>query len=149
MSARYQQLENTARRWMNELWTKHDFSNFDALHHPNFQDMSPAGRDSDREAYRLGIQDLFTIFPDFAAIIEDLVVDESKGKVAIRWSAQATHLGDFMGLPATGRALFFQGLEIIAIDAAGLIVERWGEWDGISLLQQITAEGNNQDVRSQ
>lgn len=138
-SPRRQQLRNTALRWMNEIWTKHDFSNFDTIHHSNFQDLSPAGRRSDRDEYRKGIEDLLTVFPDFTTFVEDLVIDEIQGKVAIRWSASGHHTGVFLGIESTNRSIFFQGIEIITIDPQGFITERWGEWDGISLLQQLTA----------
>ena len=146
-SSRYQQLADTAQRWMNEIWTKHDFSNFDSLHHPNFQDLSPAGRNSSREEYRKGIEELYLVFPDFSAFVEDLVIDELRDKVSIRWSATGHHRGDFLGIKPTHQSIFFQGIEIIAIDNQGLITERWGEWDGLSLLQQLTTEkGDNNDV---
>jgi predicted ester cyclase len=140
MSTRYRQLETVARDWMNEIWVKRDLNRFDEFHHPDFQDMSPAGRGSDRQSYRQGIEEIFKIFPDFLAIIEDLVVDETKSKVAIRWSANATQHGDFFGLKASRRGIYFQGIEIIAIDEHGQILERWGEWDGLSILEQITRE---------
>ncbi len=35
-----------------------------------------------------------------------------------------------------GRTVRFKGIEIIRI-RDGLIVERWGEWDGIDLLEQL------------
>jgi predicted ester cyclase len=147
ISPRYQQLADTAKRWMNEIWTKHDFSNFDILHHEDFQDLSPAGRNSTREEYHKGIEELFAVFPDFSATVEDLVVDEFRGKVSVRWSASAVHQGKFLGIKPTYQTIFFQGIEIIAIDQQGFITERWGEWDGLSLLQQLTTKiGDSSDV---
>ncbi len=138
MSTRYQQLENVARNWMTSIWVKKDFASFHKFHHPNFQDMSPAGRDSNRQAYEDGIEEFFKIFPNFTAFIEDIVVDEQKGRVAFRWSASASQQNEFYGLKPTGRTIFFSGLEILAVDMDGLITERWGEWDGLSILEQMT-----------
>ncbi|OJX37977.1 MAG: hypothetical protein BGO78_08010 [Chloroflexi bacterium 44-23] len=138
MSARYKQLEDVARDWMNTIWTKKEFGQFSKFHHPQMTDMSPAGRDSNREAYEESIQALFQTFPNFTAFVEDIIVDELKGKSAIRWSASASQHGDFYGLKPTGKAIFFTGIEILAIDQDGLITERWGEWDGLSILEQIT-----------
>ncbi|PKN85218.1 MAG: hypothetical protein CVU46_11835 [Chloroflexi bacterium HGW-Chloroflexi-8] len=140
MTIRYEQLETIARRWMNEIWGKRDLTNFNDFHHPDFQDMSPADRGTNRESFRQGIEETFKIFPDFLAFVEDLVIDETKGKVAIRWSANATHFGDFFGLKPTNRMINFQGIEILSIDEVGQIIERWGEWDGLSILEQITRE---------
>ncbi len=138
MTERYQQLENVARDWMNTIWVKKDFRQFEKFHHPNLIDMSPAGRDSSRAAYEQGIRDLFQTFPNFTAFVEDIVVDEHKSKAAIRWSASASQQGDFYGLKPTGKAIFFTGIEILVIDNKGLITERWGEWDGLSILEQMT-----------
>jgi len=139
----YQQLEQTARLWMNEIWIKRDYSKFDQIHHPDFRDLSPAGRESDRLSYRKGIEEFYTFFPDFVAFVEDLVVDTSKRKVAIRWSANATHRGKFFGLEPTFRRIFFQGIEIITINDQEQIIERWGEWDGLSIFEQMTKENGN------
>ena len=77
-------------------------------------------------------------FIDIEAGPAQKAVDELKGKSAIRWSASASQHGDFYGLKPTGKAIFFTGIEILAIDQDGLITERWGEWDGLSILEQIT-----------
>lgn len=138
MNSRYQQLEKVAREWMNVIWVKKNLEQFDNFHHPMLSDMSPAGRDSTRQAYEDGIRDLFRIFPNFSAFIEDLIIDEIRGKVAIRWTASAKQVLDFYGLKPSGRTIFFSGIDIIAIDSAGLITERWGEWDGLSILEQVT-----------
>jgi len=144
----YQQLEQVARNWMNEIWIKQDLSKFDQIHHPDFRDLSPAGRESDRNSYRLGIEEFYTFFPDFKAFVEDIVIDTMKSKVSIRWSANATHRGKIFGLEPTFRNIFFQGIEIITINDQGQITERWGEWDGLSILEQITREDGNAHDKS-
>lgn len=123
---------------MQEIWADRRLGTFDELHAADFVDHSPAGRGSDRAAYRAGIEELFTAFPDFTATTDDLVVDEVEGKVAIRWSAVGTHRGGFLGCPPSGRRVTFRGIEIIRIQN-GRIVERWGEWDGIDLVEQLRA----------
>ena len=56
--------------------------------------------------------------------------------MAVRWAARGTHRGPYLGAAPTGRTVSFKGIEIIRIED-GLIVERWGEWDGIDLLDQL------------
>ncbi len=131
----------TARIWMETIWSRRDLTRFEELHAPHFVDHSPSGRRSDRESYKLGIVELFEAFPDFRATTEDLIADCEAGRVAIRWSAAATHLGPFMGRPASGLIVDFRGIEVIQIDG-GRLVERWGEWDGIGLLEQISRAAN-------
>ncbi len=130
------QLRAIARRWIAEGWRKGNADIVDELHSPNFVDHSPSGRTPDREGFKQGIRELFAAFPGFRGVIEDLVVDAASSKVAIRWSAAGTHRGAFMRVEPAGRSITFTGIEIIRIEN-GLIVERWGEWDGIDLLKQL------------
>lgn len=130
------ELISIAKRWMQEIWAKRNLATFDELHAVGFLDRSPDGRGTDRVAYRAGIEELFVAFPDFTASTEDLVVDEASGKVAIRWSAVGTHRAEFLAYPATGRRITFRGIEIIRIQG-GKIIERWGEWDGLDLAEQL------------
>ncbi|MBI4860628.1 MAG: ester cyclase [Candidatus Riflebacteria bacterium] len=138
MSRARHDLASVAERWMREIWAQRNLASFDELHAPDFFDRSPSGRGSDRNAYRAGLEELFTAFPDFEASTEDLVVDEANSKVAVRWTAVGTHRGEFLGCPPTGRHITFRGIEILRIEK-GMIVERWGEWDGLDLVQQLRA----------
>jgi steroid delta-isomerase-like uncharacterized protein len=131
-----QQLEGIARRWIEEGWQRGRVAMVDELHSPDFVDHDAAGRAPDRAGFKQGIADLYDGFPDLYTEIEDLVVDPDRSSVAVRWSATGTHRGSFMGLPPTGNRVSFKGIEIIRI-RGGRIVERWGEWDGIDLLQQL------------
>ena len=135
-----EQLVAVARRWMAEVWQQGNVAAIDNLHAPSFVDSSPAGRPADREGYKAGVAELYSAFPDFYALIEDLVVDAPAGKVAIRWSATASHRGVFMGVLPTGRSITCRGIDILRVDDQTLrIVERWGEWDGVDLLGQLGA----------
>ncbi|MBA2434956.1 MAG: ester cyclase [Chthoniobacterales bacterium] len=99
-------------------------------------DRSPAGRGSDRRSYRQSIVELFKAFPDWEAITEDLVVDATTSRVAVRWTATGTHRGQFLGFPPSCKRITFRGIEIVRIEGSQ-IIERWGEWNGLELLQQL------------
>ena len=129
-----------AGRWMEEGWQKGDAEAVIGLCSPGFVDHDPADRKPNREGHAEGIRQLYGAFPDFHAVIEDRVVDVAAGRVTVRWSATGTHRGTFLGAPPTGRLIAFKGIEIIRIEG-GLIAERWGEWDGISLLEQMGPPG--------
>jgi predicted ester cyclase len=60
-----------------------------------------------------------------------------QSKVAIRWSGTGTHHGTFLGCPLTERVIRFVGIDIIRVQD-GKIVERWGEWDGLALVEQMS-----------
>ena len=129
-------LKKTAVRWMDEVWQKRRVDAVDELHTPDFVDRSPAGRSPDNRGFKEGLIRLYRAFPDFYATTEDLVIDVSEGKVALRWSAVGTHKGEYMGAPPTGKSIIFRGIEILRIEN-DRIAERWGEWDAIDLMVQL------------
>ncbi len=138
MASNYAELVQLAKRWIEEGWRQGNAAMVDELHSADFVDRASAGRAADREGFKQGIISLYQAFPDFRAQVEDLVVDEARQMVAVRWTALGTHQGKYMGAQPTGRQIRFQGIEIIRV-ADGKIAERWGEWDGIALMEQLKA----------
>ena len=135
---KYAELKWAANRWMDVIWAERNLDAFDLIHSPDFVDRSPAERGADGASYKRSIQELFSAFPDFYATVKDLVVDAEENKVAIRWRAEGSHKGEFMGVAATGKKIIFNGIEIIRLKDA-MLVERWGEWDGLQIAEQLKA----------
>ena len=77
------------------------------------------------------------VFPDLTLNCDDIV--PSGDKVAVRWTATGTHEGDQLGVPATHRKVTLTGIDIVRI-ANGRIVERWGEGNGLEMMQQIAPQ---------
>ena len=138
MPSDYAELTQLARRWIEEGWQQGNAAMVDELHSADFVDRASAGRATDREGFKQGLVDLYKAFPDFHAVIEDLVVDETHQMVTVRWSAHGMHRDTYMGMAPTGRDIRFRGIEIIRVED-GRIAERWGEWDGIDLVEQLRA----------
>jgi steroid delta-isomerase-like uncharacterized protein len=122
------ELELIARQWISLWCTPVDWVLFDSLHAGCFEDCSPAGRKSSKEAFADGLAGLIAAFPDLHTDVEDLVVDDKAGRVAVRWSATGTNQRAFRGRGPTGKQTPITGIEIIEI-ADRRIVRRWGEWD--------------------
>ncbi len=122
------ELESTARRWISLWCTPVDWDLFDRLHSPDFEDHSAAGRPSTKEAFAAALAELVRVFPDLKTTVDDLVVDEATGRVAVRWSAEGTNRATFLGRGPTGKKTPITGIEIIDV-RDGRIVRRWGEWD--------------------
>ena len=74
--------------------------------------------------------------PDWQTEIDELIAEGTK--VVARITIRGTHLGDFFGIPATGRQVKVSGIYIVRIEN-GKIVEHWGEEDSLGLLQQLGA----------
>jgi steroid delta-isomerase-like uncharacterized protein len=136
-----EELVAVVEQWM-VLWQNGNMDLVDALHAEDFHDHGAAGRDPSRDGFRQGIRDLYEAFPDFHATTDDMVVEEVSGKVAVRWTASGTHKGSFLGFEPTNRSITFHGIEIVRI-ADGVIAERWGEWDGLEILEQIAGDPDN------
>jgi len=77
-------------------------------------------------------------FPDFHATVEDLVAEGDM--VAYRWTFRGTHLGDFGGMPPTGRVAVWSVIGIARF-AEGKMVERWQRLDTAGLLRQLDDSG--------
>ena len=75
-------------------------------------------------------------FPDVVSTIEDLIAEGDK--VVARWRARATHQGEYMGIPPTGKEVEFTGISVYRIEA-GKIAESWNEEDELGLMRQIGA----------
>jgi len=80
------------------------------------------------------ISGLLSAFPDIRFTIEDQIV--AGDKVATRWSAEGTNNGPFGTVPATGRRVRVNGLILDRV-AGGKVVERWEQWDQMSMMQQL------------
>lgn len=129
-------LREVAHRWVRAGWQHPDLSAFEQLHAPEFTDHSSSGRAPTRIGFWQGVLALYAAFPDFHATVEDLVVEQQTGKVSICWAATGTHQGVFLGVEPTNRQVRFEGIEIVRVQS-GRIMERWGEWNGLEVLQQL------------
>jgi steroid delta-isomerase-like uncharacterized protein len=88
-----------------------------------------------RQAWRQNFETMKHAFPDVQAHIEDIVA--AQGKVAVRLRLRGTHTGEFLGIPATGRAIDYVSHEFYRI-ADGLIAEEWICSDMATLLRQLS-----------
>ena len=75
-------------------------------------------------------------FPDIQWTLEEMIAEENK--VAARFSMSGTHLGEFFGVPATGKSIRVQAINFYRL-AGDQIVEEYGQPDMLSLLAQIGA----------
>ncbi len=88
---------------------------------------------------REGVREMFgrfmAAFPDLRFDAEDVLV--SGDKVVARVRVTGTHEGELMGMPATGRRMDVQAVDIIRFGADGLAHEHWGVFDAMAMMQQL------------
>jgi len=74
-------------------------------------------------------------FPDLRMEPEDIIA--SGDKVVGRVRATGTNDGEFMGMPATGRAIDVDLIDIVRFEDDGLAHEHWGVIDSMTMMQQL------------
>lgn len=75
-------------------------------------------------------------FPD---LHDEVLLDLAEGDLVAahqRWTG--THSGEFLGVPATGRAVAFTTTAILRIEGE-LIAQAWDEGDYLGLMDQLQA----------
>ena len=93
------------------------------------------------EPTKAGTKQLFAMmkagFPDLRFDAEDVL--ESGDKAVARVRVTGTNKGDFMGVPASGKSIDIQAIDIVRFGADGLAREHWGVMDIMAMMQQIGA----------
>jgi steroid delta-isomerase-like uncharacterized protein len=87
-----------------------------------------------RDAWKRFTRGQWGAFPDLTGTVEEVLAEGDR--VALRVTARGTHSGPLLGLPPTGKPVTFAGMEFFRLQA-GRIVESWGHFDAVSLLQQL------------
>ena len=75
------------------------------------------------------------IFPDMQVEILDLI--EEHERIAVQARFAGTHSAELCGVPATGKKISFEALEIFRVKN-GKIVESWGYWPDMQILELLT-----------
>jgi steroid delta-isomerase-like uncharacterized protein len=117
-----------------DFWNKHNIAAYDKYYTTDFI-IHHADGDQNREQDKKLCQAFFSAFPDLHLTLNDLVAEGDK--VAF-WTANCTHKGEFMGIPATGKRIEFKGIDVYRI-ADGKIAEVWASGDYLGMMQQLGA----------
>ena len=128
-----------------QYWRTGDADAFDEVVAPDFAHHSP-GLPPDLEGMKQALPMFRGAFPDMRLTVEDMIAEGDK--VVDRVTVRGAHEGELMGIPASGKQVEFMETHISRI-ADGKIVERWGEWDALGMMQQIgavPAPGQSEEV---
>jgi steroid delta-isomerase-like uncharacterized protein len=118
-----------------ELWKTRDASALARCHHEDGTVISPIFRTVHGRADILtSYRSLLATFPDWQYTAQQLLVDGDR--VAEQFLVKATHVGDFMGLPGSGRKFDIQGVCLFEMKD-GLIAMERRVYDFTGLLIQL------------
>ena len=87
---------------------------------------------------------MLAAFPDLRMDVQDSFASGDKAVARLRISG--THQGEFMGIPATGKPVSVNLIDITRFSDDGLAREHWGVADLLAMMQQlgvIPAPGQN------
>jgi steroid delta-isomerase-like uncharacterized protein len=94
------------------------------------------GVDQGREDAKQFLAAMIAAMPDMWASIEDMIA--AGDKVVVRFTMTGTQHGEFMGIPATGKAMRITAMSILRV-VHGKIAEHWAEADWLGMMQQLGA----------
>ena len=101
----------------------------DSIDHDPAPDQTPGP-----EGFKDFFSTLRTAFPDLT--LEPVTVVADDEHVAMAYSINGTHQGEFQGIPATGRHISARGVEIVKF-RDGKLVERWGSSDEMGIMTSL------------
>jgi steroid delta-isomerase-like uncharacterized protein len=127
----------TVRRLVDQAQTNGNLAVVDELVADDFVDHSPfPGLPPTRDGIKLLFGYLRNVFPDLRVRIDEQIADETK--VVTRKTFEGTHRAEFMAVPATGRAVSFEVIDILTF-AGDKISEHRVVFDSLAIRQQLTA----------
>ena len=129
--------KNIVRRLVDEAQTRGNLAVVDEILADDFVDHSPlAGLPPTREGVKILFAGLKAGFPDLAVTIDEQVAEGEK--VVTRKTFRGTHGGEFLGVPATGRPVAWEVIDILTFRGER-IVEHRVILDQLGLMKQLGA----------
>ncbi|MBL1081456.1 ester cyclase [Streptomyces actinomycinicus] len=130
--------EETVRRFFAALATPGELPPLNDLLDEDIHSRDPVnpqdtiGLDSVRAEFRMWRRAF-----DFAFSVEDVLCQDERA--CARWTWNATHRGDFLGIGSTGRRVTMTGMTLFRFADNGKIAELWWQHDQLGLMQQLGA----------
>ncbi len=125
----------TILRMFDEIINRGKLELVDELFRADFTSRTPQGN-LDRDGFKEYVASWRAAFPDVHCEVDNLIQEGDR----VAWSVRATgtHTGEFMGIPATGRSIDFDSLNIGTFEG-GQAVSHWVLMDTLTVLTQLGA----------
>jgi steroid delta-isomerase-like uncharacterized protein len=133
-----EQNKELVRRWFEQVWNQKNEAAIDAMFSPEGKAYGFPEPDSvaDAQGFKRLHRDFCGAFPDLHFRLEDVVAEGDL--VAVRWRVEATHRGDHLGFPASGRQATLTGSSFLKI-GQGRIVDGWNHMDMAGMIRRLQA----------
>lgn len=132
--------ENKAafRRYVEKVWIEGDLDVGDEVFAEKYLSHPPDAPAEERtpEDVKRFVTEWRSAFSDTENVIEDMIGEGDK--VLNRWRIQATHTGEFRGIPATGKRITVTGMGLFRF-SDGKVVESWDSFDQLGMMRQLGA----------
>lgn len=130
-----EQFKTAARNLIQRGFNQKDSGAFITYFSPNLKDHAlPPGVPEGYEGRKMFYSAFLAAFPDLHVQIDDAIAEGDR--LVTRWSAEGTHSGELMGIPATGKKVSISGIAIDRFEN-GQSVEHWEIFDQMGLMQQL------------
>lgn len=115
-----------------DTWNRGDFDKLPSFWAPDIVHHTRSSHNKERimKSYETTMK----AFPDLHWSIEDLFAEGDR--VVMRLTGSATHLGEFLGTPPTGRKITCRAVDICRVEDEK-ITEHWGMLDELQLLGEL------------
>lgn len=124
-----------ARRVYDEYWNQNKAGVLDEIFAPDVVNHElPPGLPPGVEGTKAYLGMFLSAFPDTEMTVNHQVAEGDT--VVTLWTANGTHTGDLMGVAPTGKQVTVTGIDVYRF-AGGQVVEAWGEFDQMGLMQQL------------
>jgi steroid delta-isomerase-like uncharacterized protein len=128
------------RRFIDEIFLKQNFDSVDELLTEDFTPHTwgdiPPGRGGLKEAIGRVSQGI----ADPKMTVDDMIAEDDR--VAVRLTSSATHVGEFMGMPASGKHYTIGEIHIFRI-RDGRVAEHWHQADFPGMMRQLGGMPSN------
>jgi steroid delta-isomerase-like uncharacterized protein len=126
------------RRFIDEIFVRGDVDAVDELVTEDFVPHTWPSTGDGRADLKAAIVRVSKGLADARFTIEDVVAEDDR--VAVRLTATATQVGEFMGMPASGKSYTIGEIHIFRI-RDGKVSEHWHQFDVSSMMRQLGASG--------
>jgi predicted ester cyclase len=116
------------------LWNAKDGDQLERFIAPNYRGFEVETVITGLEGYKEHFLTLTGAFPDVVITIQSILAEQDL--VSARYVVEATHRGDFAGIPPTGNRVVVTAQSVARIEN-GLIVEEHANPDSLGLLRQL------------